>query len=526
MGPRLTAAEAQAVNSLAGIALDATSRAARWAALIVGVLLIGANFSLPERRPGRPRSDRATPEFFMLLLFSLAGLMLTGMANDLIVLFLALELASVPTFIAVALSRPQHGATEAAGKYFFLGALSLALLVMGLAYLFGATGQTNLNQMHARLLIQPAVPGYVLLIGMGLVVAGLAFKIAAFPYHVYIADVYEGSAAPVAGWLSFVPKAAGFLALARLLTVIGGPAGLHDLESGAVLLSGWVAHPVWGWLIWGLAVATMTAGNVLALWQRNVKRLLAYSSVAHSGYLLVALLLVPETSARQVATPLLFYLVVYGIANLGAFLVLSAVRSADPAGGTREAETFADLHGLGRRRPAMAIGMAVFVFALMGLPPTAGFLAKAYVFIGAFRTGYDWLVVIALLNAAVGAAYYLRIVGACWIGGAEEEAPGEHGQTGLAAGQSDSGDAGSGRSADRAAPPLDEAGQQPPGLVIAICAFVTLLFGVAPGQLQQWFTKDLVLNIGRNRPPARQQAEPADAPQQPPAPRPLDQGPD
>ncbi|MCG3178705.1 MAG: NAD(P)H-quinone oxidoreductase subunit 2, chloroplastic [Phycisphaerae bacterium] len=454
------------------IRLTPIALSARWASLLVGLLLIAANGLLPESRPGRDLADRAAPEFFMMLLASLAGLMVTAVANDLIVLLLALELTSVPTYIAVALSRPQAKATEAGGKYFFLGALSAALLLMGLAWLYGATGTTRLDEMVSL----PVSLSPTALIAMGLAVAGLAFKIAAFPYHVYIADVYEGSAAPLAGWLAFVPKAAGLLALGKLLVAVGGPILLAGGQPG-----GWTTLPALKWTVWGLAAATMTVGNAMALWQKSIKRMLAYSSVAHSGYLLVALMIVP-VDGQAVAPALLFYLLAYGVANLGAFMVLSSIRAPESSPspsqgegrgegsrGDREAETFADLAGLARRRPALAIALAVFGFSLMGLPLTMGFVGKLYVFsaalrsgelLGAAGSGYTLLVIVALVNAAVGAGYYLRMIAACWLGEREGDAA---------------------PTVERTSP----RGTVSHGAVIAVLAALTLAFGLAPFPLQR-----------------------------------------
>jgi NADH-quinone oxidoreductase subunit N len=333
--------------------------------------------------------------------------------------------------------------------------------------------------------------GPIALVAVALVLAGLAFNIAAFPYHVYIADVYQGAAAPVAGWLSFVTKAAGFVALAKVLAAIGGPAAVK----GVYVTLGWLGEPLWQNALWVLAVATMTVGNVLALWQRSVKRMLAYSSVAHSGYLLVGLLVVPEAlrcwpayltlfPPQSLADVVVFYLAAYGIANLGAFLVLAVARVDDGHGGTREADSLADLGGLARRNMPLAIAMAIFGFSLMGLPPLVGFMAKVFVFVGAFQSGYVWLVVIAVVNAAVGVAYYLRMIAACWLDNATEGQARD--RAGGPAGSLPAAPAGSLPAAPAGSPSEAHAA---PRIVVAVLAVLTVLFGLVPSLLYRPMTR-------------------------------------
>ena len=486
-------------ENISPIIFDHTAWAVRWAALFFGMLLVGGSFALPQAGAGTLRvSNRGGPEFFMLMLFSLAGLMLVASANDIIVLFLAVELVSLPTVAMVAMSRPVHGAIESAGKYFFLGLLAAGLLLMGLVYLFGWTGQTSLLPTH------PGGSGQnvVVMIAMGLIVAGLSFSIAAFPFHVYLADVYQGAAAPVAGWLAFVTKAAGFLALAKVLAAVAGPM--------SPISPGWQSDPHWPIVIWVLAAATMTAGNVLALWQRSIKRMLAYSSVAHSGYLLVGLLAAPtfaktagEGDTQTLADSVVFYLVAYGLANLGAFLVLSAARVRNEAGGggagSREADSYGDLAGLAKRNLPLAIAMAIFGFSLMGLPPTVGFMAKVFIFVGAYQSGYVVLVVLALVNAAIGVAYYLRMIAACWLGEspAGETAPAAAGDCPHFRGRwrkwglSPSLEPSQTRGTVPFVQTAEQRGQSlrdpaaPPGIVIAVLAVATIAFGLFPALLHR-----------------------------------------
>jgi len=386
---------------LPGLWLTMLTDYTRWITLCVGLLIILVNW----RQPAREEHG----EYMSMILFSLLGILLTASANDWVVLFLALELVSVPTYVLVALSRTDARASEAAVKYFFLGALSAALLAYGVSFLYGASGTTAIHTIvrgAARTTFDSTARGQVsATIGMLLVFAGLFFKVAAVPFHAYAADVYEGAASPVTGLLGFVPKLGGFLALVKVLTVFD-----------------WAPGPSVIWLLWIIAAATMTAGNVLGLVQRNVKRALAYSSIAHTGYMLVALLVGPvlgQGPLRDGAAALLFYIAMYGVMNLGAFAALAAFHTRD-----RELETFEDLGGFARRAPATAFAFAVCVFSLMGLPPTAGFIAKLYVFSSAFslpsahpmHDAMIWLVIIAVVNTALGAAYYLRIIAAAFVG--------------------------------------------------------------------------------------------------------------
>lgn len=383
-----------------GILLTPLTYYARLISLGMGALILLVNWQQPDKR------ERG--EYFAMILFSLLGVLLTASANDWLVLFFAVELVSIPTYVLVALSRDDTRASEGAIKYFFLGALSAALLVLGIVFLYGAVGSTSMVQLAAG---ARAASGEQIvltttgLIGLLLVVSGLAFKVAAVPFHSYVADVYEGAAAPVTGMLGFVPKFAGFIALIKVLSAIG-----------------WNLTPELSWLLWIMAAATMTVGNVLALLQRNIKRMLAYSSVAHSGYMLIALLVGPvagQGPMRDGIAALLFYIAVYGAMNLGVFAMLAAYRVAG-----HEAETLDDIAGLARRSPGVALGLAICAFSLMGLPPTAGFLGKLYVFSSAFSLPDSHamhgpmivLAVIGVLNSAIGAAYYLRIVGPMYMG--------------------------------------------------------------------------------------------------------------
>jgi NADH-quinone oxidoreductase subunit N len=370
----------------------------RLVALGIGLLVLLVHWHLPQ---SAERGD-----VFAMILFSLSGILLTSLADDLVLLFLTIELVSVPTYILVSIGRSDIRAQEAGLKYFFLGALSAALLAYGFSFLYGASGTTLLSGMHL------ASSGGFMTIGLLLAFAGLAFKIAAVPFHVYAADVYQGAASPVTGLLGFFPKLAGFVAIIKLVALVQplGP-----------VTAGWNMPAAAFVFLWVVAAATMTIGNVLGLMQTNVKRILGYSSIAHSGYMLVALLVGPVAGGgplRDGLSAMLFYIVVYGVMNLGAFAVLALLKA-----GGRDAEELDDLAGLSRRQPLAALALAICVFSLMGMPPTAGFFAKIYVFSTALSSGWDGgrgsaliiLAVIGVLNSAIAAAYYLRIVATCYL---------------------------------------------------------------------------------------------------------------
>ena len=389
-----------------GVHVDSLSEYIRFisAALAIVLLLL----AWPSRADGTGNSALQYggdgPEFYGLFLFSIAGLLLVSAANDLIVLFLALELVSIPTYVMVSVSRPVPVAQEAGVKYFFLGALSVALMLFGFSYLYGTTGEISFPALSNKLRAAATVNGGALpaweTLAVLLVIVGFAFKMAAFPLHFYAGDVYEGAATPVTAFLAFVPKTSGFVALIKLLFILGGPR--FDLPPKIVAL------------LWVLAALTMTIGNVLALLQNNVKRVLAYSSIAHSGYMLVGIVALAKTNAPMDALHgVLFYLAAYGLMNAGAFGVLMLLPSRDNADDA--AETYEDLAGQGRRHVGLGLAMAVSCFSLIGLPLTVGFFGKLFLIRPALQAGLIWLVIVTMINAAISAAYYLRIVATLFL---------------------------------------------------------------------------------------------------------------
>lgn len=362
------------------------------------------------------RSNRA--EFYSFFLFSLTGLMLCASADDLIWLFLALELTSLPTYIMVTISSARNRAREAGVKYFFLGALGAAVFLYGFAMLYGGTGTTNLNQIAQ--VFQTSGINTIALAGLLLALLGLAFKIAAVPMHFYTPDVYEGAAPQVSGFLAFVPKTAGFIGILLICAAAGwvyprGAAGVSIFGESRVLtpvIGGAHLPELVHMMLWVMAALTMTVGNVLAVLQSSVKRMLAYSSVAHSGYMLVGVIAGPGngTFTESGIAAVLFYLMAYGVMNAGVFAVLSAVeRSPGPDGEPREVETINDLRGLARTHPALGISMVICSLSLLGLPPLLGFFGKLPLFTAGIRAGEVPLVVILGINSAIAAFYYLKL---------------------------------------------------------------------------------------------------------------------
>jgi NADH-quinone oxidoreductase subunit N len=368
-------------------------------------LLFAPEYLAPRRLP--------LAEFSVTLLFAISGAMLLDGGQDLLILFLGLELLVLPGYMLAAFSKRDALSTEGAIKYFLLGSFSSAILLFGLALVLGYTGSTNLSAIADRLI--PVVTGadlqgtslpVGLIMGVALLTAGAAFKIAAVPFHYWTPDAYQGSPTPVTGYLSVGPKIAAFALILRLFVEGLGP-----------LRGEWVA------LLWILAALTMTLGNLSALGQDNIKRMLAYSSIAHTGYILVALTVYAAATDRADEASglqgVLFYAVAYAFMNLGAFACVAALQHRP--GVTSQIASFA---GLGRRAPLLGLAMTLFLLSLVGIPPLAGFFAKAVIILAAVEEG-GWLTVLAvimMLNAAAAAFYYLRVVVTMYMRDAPEGA--------------------------------------------------------------------------------------------------------
>lgn len=364
-------------------------------------------------------TDHDAPDYFACLLILIAGTALVGSANELITLFLALEMISMPTYLLLYLARSGKPMQEAAVKYFLLSIFSSSLLLLGLTYLYGVTGTTNLAAIHEALARHdlPQLP-MLLLAAFVMIVAGLCFRITAVPFHFYAPDVYEGAGNGPAALLSFIPKLAGIVALVHVLGFVGPGPVLHALDLGARL-------PL---LLWILAAVTMTVGNVVAIWQSDIRRMLAYSGIAHSGYMMMGLATAPfiETAGESGLPAVLFYLIAYAAMTIGAFTVLQAIATAE-----RRVATIDELAGLSGTHPKEAAALAVFLLSMIGLPLTAGFVGKFLLFTGALSTQimardrlFLWLAIIAAVNAAIGAYYYLRVIGTMYLRTAIKPLPG------------------------------------------------------------------------------------------------------
>jgi NADH-quinone oxidoreductase subunit N len=335
-------------------------------------------------------------EYYALILFGAVGMALMSSAVELVLIFIALEISSISTYILAGFRRNEASSSESSLKYFLLGSFATAFFLYGVAMMFGATGSTNIAIISQKLQTGPVE--LLVYVAMALMFVGLGFKVAAAPFHIWTPDVYEGAPAPIVGFMSTAPKAAAFAVLLRVVFTINAPGRF--------------------WLLWITAAFSMTLGNVGALVQTNVKRLLAYSSIAHAGYILVAFAMIsPDNSAAGISAAM-FYTVAYAAMNLGAFAVVSHFANA----GERYV-TLEDFEGLGRTSPLMAATLTVFLLSLIGIPMTGGFFAKFYVFSAAVKANLIWLTVIGVINSAIGSYYYLRIIVVMYMREARKPVP-------------------------------------------------------------------------------------------------------
>jgi NADH-quinone oxidoreductase subunit N len=374
-------------------------------AIGIGVVLLGIDFAA---RRGLP-----VGEFFALSLFAILGMMIMVATRDLIMLYVGLETTAISCYALAGLLREDPKSGEAALKYFLTGALASAIILFGMALVYGGTGTTNLAALpgHGPVLLgeggifPQAQP--VALVGLVLLVAGFGFKLAAVPFHFWAPDAYEGAPTPVTAFFSVGPKAAAFAAALRIfgpVLMVAGPARTGGPTSSVLVL-----------LFTILAVVTMTAGNLTALAQKNVKRMLAYSSIAHAGYLMVGF---------AVATPLgyaalVYYLLAYAATNVGVFAVVIWLNNRGTG------DEISDYAGLGRRAPLAALGMVVCLLSLIGIPPTAGFFGKLYLFVAAVSGGMTWLAVVMVINSAISVGYYYALVRQLYLVDGKAERIGE-----------------------------------------------------------------------------------------------------
>jgi NADH-quinone oxidoreductase subunit N len=346
--------------------------------MVVGILTVLASYRFLNRQGAE------TSEYHALLLFSIAGQSIMASANDLIVIFIGLEISSIASYILAGYFRDDKRANEAALKYFLLGSFATAFFLYGVAMIYGATGSINLSAVHAAVAGPNAPSPVFVALAAALMFVGLGFKVSAAPFQIWAPDVYQGAPTPVSGFLSAGPKAAAFAIFLRIFMTAFEPIG-----------AGW--EP----LLWGSALVSMTIGNFAALRQSNVKRLLAYSSIAHAGYVLVAL-----TSRRDSGVAAaMFYLAAYAFMNIGAFAVVSYL-----SGKGEQYQSLDDFAGLAQKRPLTAAMLSIFLLSLIGVPLTGGFFGKFYIFKAALESHLVWLTVLGLLNSAVAAYYYLRIL--------------------------------------------------------------------------------------------------------------------
>ena len=378
-------------------------------------------------------------EYSALLLFSTLGMMIMASSLDLMTIFLGLETLSISLYILAGFLRDQLKSNESALKYLLLGAFASGFLLYGIALVYGATGSINLTRVAKALALGQVGNPTLLTVGMSLLLVGFGFKVAAVPFHMWAPDVYEGAPTSVTAFMIAGTKAAAFAAFLRILMI-----GLPALQ------------PDWSRVLWVLAVLTLTVGNVAAIAQTNIKRMLAYSSIAHAGYLLVAL----AAGTKLGSGSILFYLIAYACMTLGAFATIVALARRED-----ERLSIDEYAGLGLTRPALGAAMALFMFSLAGIPPTAGFMGKLYIFSAAVQANQVWLAVIGVLNSVVSAFYYLRITVVMYMSpGASEPTP------------------------DRLAPALS--------LALAIAAAGTLLLGLLPSRVLEIALRSVTSLLG------------------------------
>jgi len=334
-------------------------------------------------------------EYYALILMSTIGMMLMAAATDLISLYISLELASISLYALVGFLKDQKS-TEASLKYLLLGAIASAVLLYGMALVFGVTGKTQLGEIALALQGMSASPALIL--GVVLIASGFGFKIAAVPFHMWVPDVYEGAPTPITAFLSVGSKAAGFAIILRVFF-------------SAFSLPEWLSLD-WGFIFAILAAIGMTVGNITAIPQTNIKRLLGYSSVAQAGYLMVGLAAMGISPARDIMgqSGIMFFLASYALTNLGAFAAIIAISNK------LDSDLIEDYSGMIKRAPVLALGLTLCLISLIGMPPAAGFMAKFYIFNAAVQNNLLWLVIIAVINSVISAFYYLRVVKVMWLG--------------------------------------------------------------------------------------------------------------
>jgi NADH-quinone oxidoreductase subunit N len=348
------------------------------------LVLLGAGLTIVMAMPYLEREGLARPEFAVLVLLATLGMMMMISASDLISLYVGLELQSLALYVLAAFQRDSERSTEAGLKYFVLGALSSGMMLYGCSMVYGFAGTTSFERLAQLFGHEGATASVGLIVGIVFVSVGLAFKVSAVPFHMWTPDVYEGAPTPVTAFFAVAPKIA---AIALFTRVMIEPFG------------GLIAE--WRQIIWAISVASMMLGSFAAIWQSNIKRLMAYSSIGHIGYALIGL----AAGTDRGITGILVYMAIYVFMNVGTFAVILCMRRNG-----KMVETISDLAGLSRTQPGLAFALAIFMFAMAGIPPLAGFFSKLYVFLAAIDAGLYVLAVIGVVTSVVGAYYYLRIV--------------------------------------------------------------------------------------------------------------------
>lgn len=356
--------------------------------LIIAAVMIISSYSYIGRYV------RAEGEFYMLLLFSVTGMMFMGSTNELISIYISLELTSIPLYVMAGLLRGQEHSAEAAVKYVLLGAMSSAILLYGFTLLYGLTGTTDLAGIASSIGHGVQTGNIMVLVAGGLILAGFGFKISAVPFHMWAPDIYQGAPTPATAFFSVGSKAAGFAALIRVF--MNGGLWQVNLNSMVIIMA-------------VIAALTMILGNVVAAVQSNVKRMMAYSSIAQAGYILMGFIASFNGQNNSGNSAVLFFILVYVVTNLGAFAGIIALAHA--TGGER----IEDFRGLAKRAPALSAGTALCLLSLAGIPPMAGFVSKVFIFTAAWSQDLGWLVIIALLTSVVSLVYYGRVVKAMYF---------------------------------------------------------------------------------------------------------------
>jgi NADH-quinone oxidoreductase subunit N len=416
---------ALAIVSLIGIAVSAGFTLAMWGgtdqaifnnrlavdsfALFFKLLFLGiAALVILASQDYASKMARFQGEYYALILLSALGMMLMAAATELITIYIALELASISLYALVGFLKDPKS-SEASLKYLLLGAIASAVMLYGMALVFGFTGKTQLGEVAGAIQTM-SLPGVLtspaLTTGIVLLIAGFGFKIAAVPFHMWVPDVYEGAPTPITAYLSVGSKAAGFALILRVFY-------------STFVLPEWLSLD-WGMLFAILAAISMTLGNILAIPQTNIKRMLGYSSIAQAGYLMVGLATMGMSPADVVGrSGILFFLASYAVTNLGAFIAIIAISNKI------DSDLIQDFSGMGKRAPVLAATLTLCLISLIGMPPAAGFMAKFYIFSGAVQHGLLWLVIVAVINSVISAYYYLRVAKVMWFGepAAEEKVP-------------------------------------------------------------------------------------------------------